>query len=286
VIELRAHATLEPVSPGDELVTTDVGPAGDVLALWKSPTGSRITGYGPVIETELAIEHPTVQPLPDGRVLVVGARCRWTPDGVDPNAFVLDRSGQVVASAVFGDGIEHVATTPRGQIWVGYFDEGILGNLGWGGPGPEPIGARGLVRFDESLEVAWEFPDDTPFDTIFDCYALNVADEDVWVCYYMDFPVVRITDGKVTGWPTEVHGPHAVVTDGYRCALVGADCDGGNVVVGELSQDGRFTDGRETTLALPDRPVALVGRGDTLHVLDERTHYKVDLEQLMRPATP
>lgn len=286
MIELRAHATLEPVSPDDELVTTDVGPHGDVVALWKSPAGSRITGHGSVIETDLAIEHPMVQPLPNGRVLVVGARCRWSPDGVHPNAFVLDQSGHVVASAVFGDGILHVATTPSGQSWVGYFDEGISGNLNWGGPGPEPIGAHGLVRFDENLELAWEFPDDTPFDSIWDCYALNVADEVVWACYYTDFPVVRIDAGRVTGWPTEAQGPHAVVTDGYRCALVGSSGDGSVVVVGELSYDGRFTAVRETALAVPHRPVAMIGRGDTLHVLDDRTHYKVDLEQLMLPAGP
>lgn len=116
-----------------------------------------------------------------------------------------------------------------------------------GGPGPEPIGAHGLVRFDENLELAWEYPDDTPYDTISDCYALNVADEDVWACYYTDFPVVRVAAGRVTGWPTEGRGqgPHAVVTDGYRCALVGSSGDGSVVVVSELSHDGRFTAVRE-----------------------------------------
>jgi hypothetical protein len=289
VIEPRVHTTLHPAAPDDELVTTGVGPHGDVLALWKSAAGTRITGHGSVIEIELAVEHPIVQPLPDGRVLVVGARCRWSPDGVAPNALVFDQAGQVVASAVFGDGIQHVATTPSGQTWVGYFDEGILGNLGWGDPEldpiPVPIGAHGLLRFDENLDLAWEFPFDTPFDEIEDCYALNVAGEVAWACYYADFPVVRVEAGQVAGWTTEAHGPDALVTDGHRCALV---CYGGDfhVEVGELSSDGVFTVVQETGIALPDGPVSLTGRGDTLHIVAARTHYKVDLDQLMHPAVP
>lgn len=283
MIEPRVHATLDP--DGD-LVTTGIGPHGDLVALWKSGAGWRITGHGGPIETELAIEHPDVQPLPNGRVLVAGARCRWSSTGVAPNAFVLDQTGQVVASAVFGDGIEHLATTPSGQSWVGYFDEGVFGNLGWGGPGPEPIGVTGLVRFDENLDLAWEFPDDTPFDTIDDCYALNVAGEDAWACYYSDFPVVRVADGKVAGWTTEAEGPKALVVDGYRCALVGGYGDGWPVVVGTLSHDGEFTVVRETALALPEDPARMSGRGDTLHIVAGRTHYKVDLDQLTHPAVP
>ena len=284
MIEPRVHATLDPPSPDDELVTTDVGPHGDVVALWKSSAGFRITGHGSVIETELAVEHPQLQPLPDGQVLVVQPRCRWSSKGVAPNAFVLDQDGQVVRSGVFGDGIQHVATTPSGQTWVGYFDEGILGNLGWGfDPGPAPIGAHGLLRFDENLDLAWEFPLDTPFDVIEDCYSLNVDGEVAWACYYSEFPVVRIEAGQVVGWTTvDAHGPITLVSDGRHCALV---CHG-HFEVGELSSDGVFTVVRETALALPEGPVSLIGRGDTLHILDERTHYKVDLEQLMHPAGP
>jgi hypothetical protein len=42
---------------------------------------------------------------------------------------------------------------------VGYFDEGIYGNYGWGlGDGPEPVGAYGIVRFSPDLEPAWHYP--------------------------------------------------------------------------------------------------------------------------------
>lgn len=39
---------------------------------------------------------------------------------------------------------------------------------------------------------------DPPYSS--DCYALNVADDETWTCYYTDFPVVRVADGEITSW--------------------------------------------------------------------------------------
>ncbi|WP_061297964.1 hypothetical protein [Herbidospora cretacea] len=123
---------------------------------------------------------------------------------------------------MLGDGIEHVQTTPSGEIWVGYFDEGIGGNFGWGGPrGPEPIGASGLVRFSAGLERVWTFPEDPPYGGISDCYALNVAGEDAWACYYMDFPVVRVSGDEVTAWENTVEDARALVVADGRATVVG-----------------------------------------------------------------
>ena len=58
-------------------------------------------------------------------------RCRWRRDGPDRNAVLYDADGQVVSEHVLGDGIGHVLATSTGQVWVGYFDEGIYGNYGW-----------------------------------------------------------------------------------------------------------------------------------------------------------
>ena len=63
---------------------------------------------------------------------------------------VVDAAGSVVAEGTLGDGINHLLTTPSGAIWVGYFDEGVFGSFGWGGPGPPPIGQPGIVQFDTS----------------------------------------------------------------------------------------------------------------------------------------
>ena len=40
-----------------------------------------------------------------------------------------------------------------------------------------------------------------------DCYALNVTGKPPGSCYYSDFPVVRVEDGKVTAWRNDLaHG--------------------------------------------------------------------------------
>jgi hypothetical protein len=86
---------------------------------------------------------------------VAGARCRWRPEGPDRNAVLYDADGQVVSEHVLGDGIAHVLATSTGQVWAGYFDEGIYGNYGWGrADSEEPVGAYGIVRFSPDLEPA------------------------------------------------------------------------------------------------------------------------------------
>ncbi len=316
-IEPRKHAGIEPPSEGDQLVTANIGPAGEVVALWSareasaaltarkvlpggatvplarpaSPALARLTGGpGAVVEVrDLALAHCQVQPLPGERFLVVGARCEWTPNGAEPNAQVIDSAGHVVAEAVLGDGIEHVVTTPTGQTWVGYFDEGVFGNLGWGEAdlgAPDPVGASGLVRFDEQLRPAWEFPYDPRFGAIYDCYALNVTEESAWACFYDGFPVVRVTDGALTGWTNKYSGVQALLTDGRRCALVGGyGAQHNRIVTGLLSGDGRFEVRGTTRLVLPEglpasRKYTVTGRGDVLHVLAGTTHLQLDLDQL------
>ena len=86
---------------------------------------------------------------------------------------------------MLGDGIGQVAATSDGDVWAGYFDEGVYGNYGWGDPGGEaPVGACGLVRFTPDLQLDWRFPSHVqqPWGAISDCYALNVGDTDVWAC--------------------------------------------------------------------------------------------------------
>ena len=49
--------------------------------------------------------------------------------------------------------------TGTGQVWAGYFDEGICGNYGWGeADSEEPVGAYAIVRFSPGLEAAWHYP--------------------------------------------------------------------------------------------------------------------------------
>ncbi|MYW92923.1 hypothetical protein G3I59_20480 [Amycolatopsis rubida] len=58
---------------------------------------------------DLRLARPTVQPLPEGRVLLVDGRS----EGPDRNAMVYDSDGEAAAEQTFGDGIDHVQATRR-----------------------------------------------------------------------------------------------------------------------------------------------------------------------------
>jgi hypothetical protein len=100
-----------------------------------------------------------------------------------------------------GDGIQHVQTTPDGQIWVGYFDEGVFGNT--------PISQSGINCFDKVGKLTYSHGN----ETMADCYALNViSNKEVWSCYYTEFPLVQIENYQVkNSWESPVHGSHGFV---------------------------------------------------------------------------
>lgn len=314
------RATLTPPMDGDVLVTASIGPNGEAIAVWSSaegkraltatttepgwatfpnarasrPTSVRITrhnGSDPVEVVELAdlaLAHVTVQPLPHGRVLVVGARCHWRADsGAERNAAVYDADGTLVLEQTLGDGIEHVLTTAGGAVWVGYFDEGVFGNYGWGDTNsPEPIGAAGLIRFTADLQVDWRFPyEGHPWGTIDDCYALNVDGETAWACYYTDFPLVRIDDNAMTGWRNDLaEGVKAVVVGERTVGLFGGyGADRDRLLVASLG-DSELTALGEYRLVLPDGsplpPGLIVARGTRLHLWAGQDWYGLSLADL------
>lgn len=318
------HATIAPQRADDVLIAVSVGPSDEAIALWATaddaaalasttsqpgwatfpdphtprPVAAQVTVHRPseTVVTRvpnLQLAHPTVQPLPYGQVLIVAARCRWRADGPDRNAIVYDPDGRVVIEQTFGDGIEHVLTTRTGKIWVGYFDEGVYGNYGWGHNGaPAPIGATGLVRYSIALQPEWQYPADDEHGSgpISDCYALNIDGESAWACYYTDFPVVRIQDGTVAGWQNAIaHGARALaVSDTYVGLYGGYGPDRDRLVVGRMTGNNGVVKVSEHRLVLPDdSPVPpsarVVGRGAELHLLIDRDWYRFDLAQI--PST-
>ncbi|MEV4481825.1 hypothetical protein [Micromonospora coxensis] len=305
--------------PGDQLVSASIGPAGELVALWSHPDdkaalqsvthqpgwatfpdpttprpvavrASRQVGDTALVTPlpALTLAHPSVQPLPNGRMLVVGARCRWRADEPDRNAVIYDSDGRVETQATLGDGIEHVFTTTSGEVWVGYFDEGVYGNYGWGsGDAPPPIGAMGLLRFSPELERTWQFPShvDNTWGAISDCYALNVTDDAVWTSYYTGFPLVRVRDGEVTGWRNPIDGATALVVNGTRVGLLGGyGRERDTFVVGELDGDALRITG-EYQLVLPDGSplparVTAVGRGPVLHLVTDQYWCQLALDNV------
>ncbi len=129
-----------------------------------------------------------VQPLGEYQWLLVRGRA---DNEEDRNAHIYEGSGQHVRSFHAGDGIQEVQTTNDGRIWVSYFDEGVFGSTKLGRSGLVCLDNRGRCTFDYETLVG----DDVP--SIADCYALNVcSDREVWLCYYTDFPLVRLLDDK------------------------------------------------------------------------------------------
>ncbi len=236
---------------------------------------------------DLDLAYPMGQPLPNGEILVVGARCRRFPDGTaEHNARVYGAGGALKREMVLGDGINEVQTTASGDIWVSYSDEGIFGNYGWGsGEDSTPIGTSGLARFDAWGAKHWEYEPPEGFDHMDDCYALNVGDEAAWAYYYTDFPLVRIDfDGQVRAWNTAIGGARAFAVDGRRVLLFGGyRPDRERCALGELG-DTALEKLAECRLILPSgEPLQeghVVGRGPILHVFAGTSWYQVDIRRL------
>ena len=271
--ELRHRSTLTPPGAGQTIAAFSVDHTGQPLVLWAGDGSAAIQrpGRDAIVLHEPPPAYPTLQSLPDGRLVVVGSRAECRDGVAENNAYVYGTDGSLERMGCLGDGIEHVQTSADGSIWVGYFDEGVYGNDGWGSPGPEPVGSPGIVRFTPGLEVAWEYPLHESA-TIDDCYALNVVGDEVWACCYSDFDVIRIRDGLIRSWSNEVEGARAIAISGDSVALFGGyGKDHDRLVIGSLDEDeltvdvtGRLTmpNGRR----LPQDAV-VVGRGDELHVL-------------------
>ena len=293
-IRLTPVASLAPFVGGGELVAFNVGPDGAVyLVVALRPTDYRaelpsgvsfaktvpdrpqtyrVVGLGDgrvvldvTVENERFNVHD-VQPV-GRRLLLVCGRSRYRgPGDFDKNGRLYTRSGKLVREILLGDGIQTVQATTAGAIWTSYFDEGVFGTFGW----QQPVGASGLVAWDAAGRKRYEFQPPAGLDTICDCYALNAASEDdVWLYYYTEFPLVRLHRKEVAGvWSVPVTGSHAfAVEDGYalfqggyaghdryHLLRLGGDGKGEKVAVVQL----RDADGGKL------EPVWTVGRGGAL----------------------
>ena len=230
---------------------------------------------------EVEIAFPSVQPLPDGEVLLVGARCHYRDGDPEKNAVVFSRDGKVLRRFVLGDGINSVQITDKGMIWASYFDEGVFGNYGWN----QPMGASGLICFDSTGRILWEFKPPAGFDPICDCYALNVAKNAVWACYYTDFPLVKIDSTKrVQGWKNDVGGASALAVDGRRALLWGGYGEKrARCVVQDIGSEA-LAHSREVEVGLPSgfelMGATVIGRGSTLHAFAGNSWFTFDMGQI------
>jgi hypothetical protein len=223
----------------------------------------------------LTLAFPVVQPLSDGGLLVADSRVAV---GKPPNGHVIGSDGKLRGSIMFGDGIEHMLVDRLGRAWVGYFDEGVFGNLGWGHPGhPSPIGSPGLLRFAiANGEIDWAFKPPEGSDFIADCYALNVDGDHAWLIYYTDFDLFRIdSEGGARRWRVGARGPKVIACNGQQALLVGGYESRMSATLWNLG-DERLIDPKPVGLRLEGDlldPDAMWGRGPVLHAVRGTTWY-------------
>lgn len=241
------------------------------------------SGMSPVdvaVMDELPVTFPFIQKLGASDYLIVGSRCAWSPDGPEKNAVVVDSTGTIVRAGTLGDGIQHVQVGSNGDIWVGYFDEGVYGNFGWGAPGPSPIGWPGIVRWSDEFEHLWDYRWEDAV-VIDDCYTMNVVDDVVWACTYADFPILRIAESQVqVQTTTNVSGPKGLIIDGDRLGLIGSYKDPGLLLMGRFAR-GEAAPFHQASVTLPNgAPLSrarLECRGATANLFDGPSWYTFTL---------
>jgi len=249
-------------------------PADYSIFSWENGKVRRLEVHGETV----AVHH--VQVLRDG-ILLAGARCRWRPEGPEKNAVLYGWDGHERARLVLGDGIEDLRAAPDGTIWASYFDEGVFGNYGWGNPGPDPVGASGLVAFDPSGGIRFSFdPGAAGTDSICDAYALNVTGTgEAWVYFYTEFPLVRIAGGRYRTWPLGIGGAHALAVRPGKALLYGDYDRPGLGRLVDLSEDGRAEVAAEAVIEDPDgRSLAGArarGAGGFLYLFEKGRVYRL-----------
>lgn len=193
------------------------------------------------------------------------------------NGRVYSRTGKFLRELALGDAIEHLQTTARGEIWAGYFDEGVSAN--------STISSAGLFAWDAQGTPVYRYDPSGPLDRIMDCYALNLASHnEVWLCYYTDFPLVQIRDRRIVrSWtiPEATRGSHAFAVHGHRALFAGGYGDHHSyhlLTLGDGPQaTATFTFGLIDEDKNPLRAERIAGRGDTLYLLRGLNVYACDI---------
>jgi hypothetical protein len=161
---------------------------------------------------------------------------------------------------------------------VGYFDEGIYGNYGWGGgEAPEPLGQPGLVRFDQDFDITWALPFSDEIPTRDSITALNVIGEAAWTSYYSDYPLVRAEPEATRSWNTGIDRIWALLLCGDAVGLVAPVNEQVTLLTGNL-EDTSVSVRQQRSLLTTDggdvSQLSLFGRADQLHAFGNGYWYR------------
>lgn len=197
------------------------------------------------------------------------------------NATIYGTDATVRRQLLLGDGIGHIQTDLNGNIWVGYFDEGIYGNFG-AELADGPFGSAGLSCFNSHGKKLWDFQPPEGVDNISDCYALNITPSGAWCYYYTGFPIVHIdSDWNTRAWKTETAGGHEFAVLGEQVLLYGGYRENRTTcqLLGLTGTDAEIL--ARVSLHLPQTvdlsKATVIGRDDVLHVFFEDGWYKFNV---------
>ena len=215
-----------------------------------------------------------VQPLIQREWLLVDAR---SSGDTDDNGHIYSGQGGLLSATPLGDGIGGVQTTLSGQVWVSYFDEGVFGDTASGRAGLANFDAKGVQHFDFNASHEW---------MIADCYAFNVvSDDEVWLCPYTDFPLVRLKNRQISRrWDNNpIHGANAFAVWKDRALFIGGYGERDKLFVVHLYQsDGKELAKEEHQAVSEDgeaiKFIRAFGRGSCLYLMTENSLYSLDLQ--------
>ncbi|MFF3333152.1 hypothetical protein ACFYWX_26970 [Streptomyces sp. NPDC002888] len=205
---------------------------------------------------------PLVDALPDGGFVVADARSRADADQVH----IFDALGRPTWGFTVGDAVGHLLTDESGDLWVGYFDEGVVS---------DPLSEPGVRRWSSTGTPAWQYGPQSGIGSFLDCYALNVGRRATWVYPYTDFPLLEVRDGRPPHVRTApVRGASGVAVHGEHVAFYGGYADDGDrLVLGKLT-DSAVEPEEEVRLLRSDGsrsggPRRVVSRGSRVYVQEE-----------------
>jgi len=217
------------------------------------------------------LSHPLVSFFPDGRSVVVSQRhYRAT---IENNAWIVDERGVILSSFRTHDAVSSVQVTRGGNIWISYFDETDAGQLDC------------YDQFGRNIFDYYSFSEQHNLAPIGDCYAMNASDdEEVWICYYPEFPLVHISHfTQSESWAIDaMAGTRAFAVDGQSVLFAGNHIAADTLTLGDL-HSGDLENVQTITSAgevihLPSP--TYIGRGDIMYVSSSDRLYRIDIHSL------
>ncbi|WP_237330325.1 hypothetical protein [Streptomyces sp. BA2] len=208
-----AHSTVDAFGQAHWLLTArEPGPGRGAMKPYDAVVVT-VDADGRDHTTELSAvraRFPQVDALPDGGFVVADARSRKSEQHVQ----IFDALGRESWAFRAGDAVEHLLADRAGRLWVGYFDEGVFGD--------DELSHPGLRCWNANGEPLWVYEASKGTSEIYDCYALNVTDEAVWVCAYGDFSLLEVRPGRaVRQRANDLAGARALAVHKGRATFFG-----------------------------------------------------------------